>query len=454
MTSARKNLKAVASRWFRRRFAFPLIASLGALLLLVSEQTYKATTSTLQGGIELTDVRIQSLALLQKLYEAEIAQFSFLTTGQQEHLAQLESIRAELPVLLKPVTAYFQKLEVAGSGNAMRIGELTQKLVGRFDRTLILASAGANDQAVASMRFDGEQLEMTELKNVMKAQLSSAAALQNKARSSIYDALFVNRLAVGSLTLIALLSLFLFQRQLRLLDRVRDLQRDALLAERSQLEIEVEQRTQMLAALTAHLQTVREDERSNLARELHDELGSLLTAGKLEIARARAKVNEPVAVLERLDRVIGHINSAIALKRRIIEDLRPSALSNLGLMASLEILCRESSETMGVTIAFSSNEIRLSEPGELTVYRFVQEALTNCAKYAEAKSIEVDVQKVERNAVVTVRDDGAGFDLSESRVGHHGLSGMTFRAESLGGSMTVTSSPGDGTSLRIVLPLA
>jgi len=454
MASSQNALETLTHRWMRRRFALPLIAASGAVLLIVSEQTYRATTDTLRGGIELTDARIQSLGLLQTLAEAETAQFAFVATGQQAHLAQLEGAKRRLPTLLLAVTGYVRDLGATGPADAARVTALTGEVLERFDRTLKLLGAGEHDAALAAVKEEGGRRAMTALRGALQGQLANAATLQGQARTSIYDALFVNRLAVGSLTLIALFSLFLFQRQLHLLDRERDGQRDRLLAQRGRLEADVERRTQELAELARHLQTVREDERASLARELHDELGSLLTAGKLEIARARSKVEDPPAVLERLDRVIVHMNSAIKLKRRIIEDLRPSSLSNLGLMASLEILCAETSETLGIPIRFVPGELRLSDAGDLTVYRFVQEALTNSAKYANAGSIEVKVETVGPDAVISVSDDGAGFDLQAPRVGHHGLSGMTFRAASLGGSMSIVSAPGAGTSLKIVLPLA
>jgi signal transduction histidine kinase len=453
MTELTDTVEPLTHRWLRRRFALPLIAALGAVMLIVSEQTYRATTTTLRGGIELTDARIQSLGLLQTLSEAETAEFAFVATGQEAYLDRLEAAKRQLPSLLGAVTDYFKALDGTEPADVRRITALTTGLADRFDRTLGLARAGDRDAAVAALKDEGALRTMTELRSALQAQLARATTLQGQARTSIYRALFVNRLAVGSLTLIAMLSLFLFQRQLHLRDRERNGQRDRLLAERSQLEDEVERRTSELAELARHLQTVREDERSSLARELHDELGSLLTAGKIEIARARSKVNDPAAVLERLDRVIVHMNSAIKLKRRIIEDLRPSSLSNLGLMASLEILCSETSETLGIPVRFSPGDLKLTEASDLTVYRFVQEALTNSAKYAEAGSIDVEVTSVGSDAVITVRDDGAGFDPMKSRVGHHGLSGMTFRATSLGGSMSVVSAPGAGASLKIVLPL-
>ena len=108
------------------------------------------------------------------------------------------------------------------------------------------------------------------------------------------------------------------------------------------------ERTASLAELATHLQDVRETERGYLARELHDELGSLLTAAKLDVARLKSRLADTPDAAQRLQHLTELLNSGIALKRRIIEDLRPSSLSNLGLVASLEILGREFGDASGM----------------------------------------------------------------------------------------------------------
>ena len=259
-------------------------------------------------------------------------------------------------------------------------------------------------------------------------------------------------MAVGSLTLVALLSLFLFLRQLQAQDRERASQQRGLLQEREQLEDEVERRTDRLTQLAKYLQSVREDERAHLARELHDELGGLLTASKLDIARARMKTADPPELLVRLDRVNDHLNKCIALKRRIIEDLRPSALANLGLTVALQNLCDDMSVSLAIPVKLVAAQFHLPPEAELAVYRFVQEALTNIGKYAAAKQVEVTLKEVDGGATVEVVDDGVGFDPQASRADHHGLAGMQFRAESLGGTMNVSSAPGRGTRVHINFP--
>ena len=199
---------------------------------------------------------------------------------------------------------------------------------------------------------------------------------------------------------------------------------------------------------------MREDERSHVARELHDELGAVLTVSKLEIARARNKSDQPGEIGASLDRVTKALDKGIALKRRIIEDLTPSSLTHLGLKIALENLCNDMSVSLAIPVRLSVTSVQLTPQAELAVYRFVQEALTNIGKYAAATQVTVALTSQAGYAAVEVQDDGIGFDALALRAGRHGLSGMQFRAESLGGSMSVVSIPGEGSTLRIGFPEA
>ncbi len=201
------------------------------------------------------------------------------------------------------------------------------------------------------------------------------------------------------------------------------------------------------------MKTAREDERSRLARDLHDELGALLTAAKLDAARLKSRLGvlSPEAA-ERLVHLNDTLNSGIALKRRIIEDLRPSSLSNLGLVAALEIQAREFADRSGLAVDFELDTVGLKPSAELMIYRLVQEAFTNIAKYAQARRIEVKLWAHDGQVHASVRDDGVGFDTDLPRTSAHGLLGMRYRVEAEGGVMTLTSAPGQGTCVEVRLP--
>ena len=442
-------IKLFAEGWLKTRFVLPVIFVLAGALLWASETTHSGTSAALHGGIQLTDARIKSLRLLQLLTEAETAKYAYLVDGNPAQIARYAALKTELKASVDEVMAFFAERGASGEAVALKVLDLTRLKLDHIDRTLELAQSGNTAAAVQLAKDERYGVTRSELRGVLDAQLAEAALLQNQTRTSIYKALDLNRAAVGLLTFSTLLSLLWLVRQLSRQDRERTVQQTALLKQREHLEIEVQRRTTRLSELAKHLQSVRENERAHLARELHDELGALLTACKLEIARARMKKAEPDNLQLGFERMNGHLNAGIALKRRIIEDLRPSALSNLGLNAALENLCAEMSERLEMKVELFMADFSLAPEADLAVYRFVQEALTNVGKHANASQVTVTLKVVGRDATVEVTDNGVGFEPKDLYVGHHGLSGMQFRAESLGGSMQVTSSLGHGCTVRI-----
>ncbi len=263
------------------------------------------------------------------------------------------------------------------------------------------------------------------------------------------------RLGIDALVLACLATLVLLVRQVRDQERERRAAAAALQAERDRRGAAVDERTAELSALARHLQSVREDERSLLARELHDELGGLLTAAKLDLARIRSRLGaEPSAELaERVAHLGRTLDIGIALKRRIIEDLRPSSLEHLGLVPALGILCSEWSTRTEVPVDADLHAVALPPERALVVYRLVQEALTNIAKYARAQRVQVRLDAHDGRVRLRIADDGAGFDRATTTQGH-GLAGMRFRLQSVGGTFALSSTPGAGTTIEAELPRA
>ena len=214
------------------------------------------------------------------------------------------------------------------------------------------------------------------------------------------------------------------------------------------------ERTSHLERLATYLQAMRDEERSNLARELHDELGALLTGARLDVASLRQHLGgctvEVEARLQHLGELLGR---GIALKSSIVEGLCPSSLANLGLVASLVILTREFAGSSGIQVSTELNEADLDEPTRLAVYRLVQEALTNVGKYAGATRAQVSVRQCHSGTVVSVSDNGCGFDVARLDKASHGLAGMRHRIEACGGQLGVMSSAAEGTRILAVLPV-
>jgi signal transduction histidine kinase len=273
-------------------------------------------------------------------------------------------------------------------------------------------------------------------------------------QAQIKHTLTLSRYAIGIGALLSALAFALYLRQSRRLEVVELQAKQDLSRERDSLENEVAARTEELKALANHLENAREDERAHLARELHDELGALLTTAKLDVARLRSRL-APLSpeVGERINHLNHSLDAGIALKRVIIEGLRPSSLANLGLLPTLEILARETATLSGIAIETKLEPIALNETVELTAYRFVQEALTNVMKYARATKVFISLQAIEDHAEISITDDGVGFDLAKLKPFSYGLTGMRQRVEASGGRMKIKTLPGNGTSLVASLPL-
>jgi len=210
------------------------------------------------------------------------------------------------------------------------------------------------------------------------------------------------------------------------------------------------------AELATWLQRTRDAERAALARELHDELGAILTAARLDAAWLAAQPGcQSPAIAKRLDALQRVLAQGIGLKRRIVEDLHPSVLTHLGLVAALEQLVATHRERFTGRIDVALDEsVALSAEGELALYRIAQEALTNIQKYANAQTVRIGLRRGQGRVELLIRDDGRGFEPQGVGCGHHGLAGMRQRMLALGGRIDVSSAPGAGTQIRASLAVA
>lgn len=431
-------------RFLRLRFTVPLLIIAALSLSLLSELTYQRTVKVLGEGIELTDARIGSAKILQLLTDAETAQRGYLLTGNPDYRRSLQNAEDEFEADLR-IFDYIEGIGTTGRDDAQKIKAEVIKKFTELERTLALAGAGDRAAALAIVVSGEGQRTMDGLRGSFDHKLKEAATLQLQARDMIYTALWVNRTMVVALLWLVALGLYLHLRQLNRLDEERG-QRQQL------LETQVAERTRDLRTLAGYLQTAREDEKAHLARELHDELGSLLTAAKLTLVRMRAKLSENPEMMARISDINQHLNAGIALKRKVVEDLRPSTLSLLGLNVALANLCSEVAAQRGIQITAEIDEVTLSPDAELGVFRVVQEALTNIAKYANATQVQVRLQAGAEQLQLEVLDNGVGFDVATLKAGRHGLAGMRFRMESLNGTLLITSQPGQGVRLVARLP--
>ena len=219
---------------------------------------------------------------------------------------------------------------------------------------------------------------------------------------------------------------------------------------------ELERSREELRSLSRHLQTVREEEKARIAREVHDELGSTLTALRMDLDWMAARLPADMEPLrEKRSAMVKLVEAAVAATRKIVTDLRPSILDDLGLAAAVRWQASEFQKHTGVPIEVEApfEDGPIQRETSLALFRIFQETLTNVARHAKATRVWVDLVVSDTGYVLRVRDDGAGMSEKELvKATSHGVRGMRERAQQFGGDVTVSSQLGGGTTLVASIP--
>ncbi len=224
---------------------------------------------------------------------------------------------------------------------------------------------------------------------------------------------------------------------------------------------ESEEHHRVLAAnlrrLTHHIQSIREDERTRIARELHDDLGQTLTALKMDLHWLQSRFGgRPVAERTRIESMCSLVEATVQSIKRICSDLRPTLLDDFGLIAAIEWQIRQFESRTGIqcTIGPHPSSVRLPDEMATDVFRILQESLTNISRHARATKVIVSMKLTQRSLLLEVMDNGIGFKrehIEEMRA--FGLVGMRERALRWGGKVTVTARPRRGTTVIVRMPL-
>ena len=228
-------------------------------------------------------------------------------------------------------------------------------------------------------------------------------------------------------------------------------------AERDRAEREIRDSREQLRNLSAHLQSVREEERTRMAREIHDELGQGLTALKMDVSWLNRRLLEEDATLKnKLTSMEEVIDRTIETVQKLSGELRPGMLDDLGLAAAIEWQAEEFQKRTGIecVVSLRSEETVLNRDQSTTLFRIFQETLTNVIRHARATKVEARLEEQNGIIVLEITDNGRGITAAEiSDAKSFGLIGMRERVEFLDGEIAILGSPGKGTSIKVTLPL-
>lgn len=226
------------------------------------------------------------------------------------------------------------------------------------------------------------------------------------------------------------------------------------IGERRLAEQRLRESEERLRALATHLQSVREEERANIAREIHDELGQVLTGLKMDVTWLAARLAEP-QLLEKAEAMSGLIESTIRAVRRISTGLRPEVLDDMGLVAGIDWQAKEFQKRTGIRCRVKLPPESTAFGNELSIntFRIFQEILTNVARHANATRVDIELSAAEGRLRLAVADNGVGIAAEQANGGRSlGLLGMQERALRLGGEVNISGAPGKGTRVTLAVP--
>jgi len=389
------------------------------------------------------------------IFIAESSQRGFLLTGNTAYLEPYQASQQRLAGRLSDV----EQLVSDTADERSSVAQL-KELVGRRFAELQAALDAYRDSGPASavtLFAQGDGVRTTgAIRGLIGTMLAEEARVLGDRRSvaaNVYTSALIRALVATVVVGFALTAFYVLM--LRYL-RQRDAALRAVEANNAVLEQRVVDRTADLSHLARHLLDVREREKRSLARDLHDDFGSYLTAINMDVSRARDKIaaaNPEQAA--KLDRTLGLLKSAIDLKRGLITELRPSMLDNLGLGAALEQYFEEWSQRVNIPATFDfQGDLTSNDEGcPIAIFRVFQEALGNVVKHSRATRVAAYAYRTGDDIEFEIADDGIGItDADRAKPGTHGLLGIRERVLAYSGRFEILNGEKGGTILRGSMP--
>jgi signal transduction histidine kinase len=428
---------------------------IGLFFIAAAGQTRLNAADTRVHNSEERDQALDDFLAL--IADAESEQRGYLLTGESSYLQSYRAAAAKLePALHRLHESYASGKEPLKEISRLRmlsgqkLGELDQ-ILALYDRAGLVPALSATRADLGKRTTNDILKSVAVLRNQESAELAAATARwQTDLRMSRWITLGGAILNIGLVALATGLVYGDMRRRARQATDLRDQKRE--------LARQVEERTRELTALSTHLQDVSELEKSALSRELHDELGGLLVAARMDLSwlQHRLTTSDP-AIEQRFKRIHECLSAGVDLKRRVVEELRPTLLDNMGLFAALRWQFKESCRRTGLrcTESIPEAELRFTADAAIGVFRVAQEALTNILKHAEAKSADMAIEIQHDLFVMRISDDGKGMFPTRrpTTIPSHGLASMRHRIAALGGSWELSAPPTGGTTVTARIPL-
>ncbi|HYL69713.1 MAG TPA: CHASE3 domain-containing protein [Candidatus Dormibacteraeota bacterium] len=440
-----------------RQMALVALLLAAVLGLYLAAELGQRKLEEVRHQVEVGAQRERSLAqVLQLLSQAESSQRGSILLDDRGYLDPYYDSVRRLPQALRQLDLAFVNAGEPLRTEVAEVEHLSNAKAVEMSETLNLYRDHGRAAAVDLIRTDIGKWTMTQLsERVRKIQGEETDNILAASRSWRIDR-WIN-LAITTTALAASVFLVLLLRRL-VVSYMRSKERETEdLAERgTELERQVQRRTQELSELSTHLQSLAERERAALSRELHDELGGLLVAARMDVSwlEDRLADNDP-EVHAHFKRIHEALQAGVDVKRRVVENLRPTLLDNLGLVPALRWQVADTCGRAGIecTEHYPPHELSLTPDASIAIFRIVQEALTNIIKHAEATHVDVSLEVLPKTLLIRVRDDGIGVPPERLQaLRAHGLAAMRHRAVALGGQWRMV--PGRrGTEIEVRLPL-
>ena len=443
-------------RWYVAVPPFLIVGFLAALFFLTGAGQERLQEASER--LQTSAAREQVIDQLQNTLSRSVGSLrTFLLTGDQKYLAAYETSVADVEPRL-------ERLRVAYEGSEPSLADVRtlHVLIGRrladLATTVAIQKTQGTAAAIALVKTSVGSVAGDAINDLLE-QLRDREALEHVSADENWSrSLVLSRWVTIAGTVFNMLLVGIAARLVYMDMRRRTLLTAELRDQKLQLEREAEDRNHELVELSTHLQSVAEREKASLARELHDELGGLLVGARMDISWAEQHLSgDAPGVRERLRRVQHSLAAGVDLKRRIIEELRPTLLDNVGLFAALRWQLKETCGRAGLKCGefYPDEEPKFTSEAAIALFRIAQEAFTNIVKHSAAKSMDLALDLDEDAIVMQITDDGTGIPVGRlTAIGSHGLASMRHRVRALGGRLDVRSPASGGTTLLVRIPAA